>query len=413
MATQKPSKLKIFIIDDDQLIIDMISTCLDVNKYAINSTTDSTVAFELIQKQKPDIIIADLLMPKVDGLLLCKMVRENADMDKIKFIMISSKAYEFDEKRSYEFGADGYIRKPIEHDSFNYSLDRIIEDKIHIKFWGVRGTLPVTGEKSLRYGGNTSCVTLEFPRKQFFIFDGGSGVKNLGDWILKTGLKRINAKVFISHPHWDHINALPFFTPLYIQGNEIEILGPNQGDITMRELISSQMDGVYFPITFTEFAGRIYFSDLDEETIKRDGIEIQTKLLSHPGKCLGYRVNYNGRSVCYITDNELFLESSPFYDAHYVQKLIEFCSGADVLITDSTYSDEEYKTKESWEHSCISQVADLADRAQVKALYLFHHDPAQNDDDIDLKLKNAQKILAERNSKTQVFAPSEGDRVDI
>ena len=102
-------------------------------------------------------------------------------------------------------------------------------------FWGVRGTLSKTGEGSLRYGGNTSCVTLEFSNQQLFIFDAGSGIKDLGAHLVAQKRKRINAKLFISHPHWDHINAIPFFAPLYMQGNEFEILGAKQGDITMRE----------------------------------------------------------------------------------------------------------------------------------------------------------------------------------
>ena len=107
------------------------------------------------------------------------------------------------------------------------------------------------GKDTLKYGGNTSCVTLEFPRQQFFIFDCGSGIKNLGDWFLAEKRQNIHAKIFISHPHWDHINAIPFFTPLYIQGGEFEVLGANQGDVGMRKIVAAQMGGVYFPITRT------------------------------------------------------------------------------------------------------------------------------------------------------------------
>ena len=115
----------------------------------------------------------------------------------------------------------------------------------------------------------------------------GSGIKELGAHLLRQGRKRINAKLFISHPHWDHINAIPFFAPLYMQGNEFEILGSKQGDITMRELISAQMDGVYFPITLTEFSARTYFRNLDEGTHDVADIEVKTKLLAHPGPRFG------------------------------------------------------------------------------------------------------------------------------
>jgi phosphoribosyl 1,2-cyclic phosphodiesterase len=253
----------------------------------------------------------------------------------------------------------------------------------------------------------------QVPETAVFIFDCGSGVKTLGDWLQSQKRTRIKGKVFVSHPHWDHINALPFFAPRYIQGNEFEILGANQGDTTMRELISAQMDGVYFPITLTEFAARVYFHDLEEEHFEVDGTQISTMLLSHLGKCLGYRVTYNGRSVCYITDNELFLESSEFHSAHYEKKLIAICEGTDALITDCTYTDEEYETKVGWGHSCMGKVVELADRAAVKTLYLFHHDPSQMDSDIDARLETATKHLSQLGSDTKVVAPRERQTFEI
>ena len=287
------------VVDDDHLSTTVITKLLANADYTVESTTDPSGAFEKIVDFGPDCIICDLMMPGVDGLNLLKRIREYADLKNVIFIMISAKAYDFDQKRAFEFGANGYIRKPLNVETFVDEISHIIEDKINLAFWGVRGTLPTSGENVLKYGGNTSCVSLEFPRRQLFIFDGGSGIKQLGDWLLAQKRGKISARIFISHPHWDHINAIPFFAPLYMQGNEFQIFGANQGDISMRELISAQMEGVYFPITLSEFAARVYFEDLEEQSIEVDGIDVQTKLLSHPGKCLGYRVNYNGRSVCY------------------------------------------------------------------------------------------------------------------
>ena len=138
-------------------------------------------------------------------------------------------------------------------------------------------------------------------------------------------------------------------------------------------------------------------------------------LLHHPGQCLGYRIEYKGRSICYITDNELFLESDEeHYDSFYVKRLAKFVEGADALITDCTYTDEEYANgKVGWGHSCISQVIDLADRAQVKTLYLFHHDPDQTDDDIDAKLATARALLEERGSKVVCEAPTDHTHLKI
>ena len=164
----------------------------------------------------------------------------------------------------------------------------------------------------------------------------------------------------------------------------------------MRELISGQMNGVYFPINIKEFSAQINFRDLKEEEFDLDEIKIKTMLLNHPGYCLGYRVEYQDRSVCYVTDNELYPKSSQFYNEYYVNQLKDFVMNTDALITDCTYNDEKYGSKIGWGHSSTEQVVDLADRANVKNLYLFHHDPDQADTDIDSKLKKAQGMLEKK-----------------
>jgi len=291
--------------------------------------------------------------------------------------------------------------------------DGDLNDKISVDFWGVRGTLPRPGADSVRYGGNTNCVSMEFPRGQLFIFDAGSGIKQLSDRILATGKKPTEAKIFISHPHWDHINALPFFVPLYKPGNEFEIIGARHGSLSMREVASAQMDGVYFPITLKEFGARVDFRDIGEESLEIDGIQVSTMMLSHPGICLGYRMDYAGRSVCYITDNELFLEDSENHNPGYEKKLQDFCRGTDVLITDSTYTDEEYKTKVGWGHSCLSKVAQFAHHAEAKTLCLFHHDPDQNDAAIDEKLAQTKSALEKLDSDVVCLAPAEGSSIKV
>jgi len=288
-----------------------------------------------------------------------------------------------------------------------------VKENIRVSFWGVRGTLPVPGQKTVRYGGNTSCVSIEFPKDNFFIFDAGTGIKELSNYLMSEKHKSTKAMIFISHPHWDHINGLPFFAPVYTKGNELEICGPPNGGMSMGELIAGQMDGVYFPINIKEFSATVSFHNLGEERFAIDTINIQTMFLNHPGQCLGYRLNYGGRSICYVTDNEMYPESNRLYNENYVNKLADFVADTDVLITDCTYTDEEYEAKIGWGHSSVNQVVELADRAKVKKLYLFHHDPDQTDDDIDGKLKMAQALLEKRGSSTICIAPKEGESFDV
>lgn len=404
---------RFYIVDDDRVSIQLMTRYLKTKGHRVSSNTSSIAALSEIFEQKPDCVILDIMMPEMDGLEILKRLRSEAALAKTKVVVVSGKSYEFDRKRAFSFGADGYIIKPIDSPSFEEQLERIIEDSVEMTFWGVHGTLPVPGDSTTRYGGNTSCMTLEFSHGNMFIFDAGTGIKQLSDWIFEQKKRLNDIKIFISHPHWDHINALPFFGPLYLSGNEIEICGPSQGDISIYEMISGQMDGVYFPIKIKEFGASMKFRDLKEEVLEVDGISIQTMLLNHPGYCLGYRLQYKGRSICYVTDNELYPESSRFYNQHNVKRLEKFVAGTDALITDTTYHDVEYENKIGWGHSAIGQVINLAHRAGVKCLYLYHHDLDHSDTDIDRKLDSAQNILKALNSETRCIAPREKQRFKI
>jgi phosphoribosyl 1,2-cyclic phosphodiesterase len=405
--------LSILIVDDDEETAELCALVLRAAGHRVEVLTDSAQAMTRLLADTPDLMLVDIMMPGLDGLELTRLVRAEPRLRALQVIVCSAKAYEFDRKRALEMGANGFIRKPINPEALDGQIKSIVEDKVTLTYWGVRGTLPVPGPGALRYGGNTPCITMEFINGRLFIFDAGTGIKALSNHLMKQGRPRLEAKIFISHPHWDHINALPFFAPLFIPGNEFEILGATHGDKSMRDLISAQMDGVYFPITLKEFGARVFFRDLRQESLAFDDIAVDTMLLSHPGYCLGYRVRYGGRTICYITDNELYLNDHPAYNARYESELVRFVARADVLITDCTYFDAEYKAKVDWGHSCVSKVAALAAAAEVKQLHLFHHDPDQDDAAIDRKLADAKSALAGYGSPVDCLAPAEGTRFHI
>jgi len=406
--------MKFFIVDDDPDVLALVSRLLTEAGHEVVVGASSAQSLREIVESPPDCVITDVMMPGMDGFELTRALRGKPELKSTKILILSAKSYEFDRRRAKEMGADGYITKPINTETFVQSIYASVSERVSLHYWGVHGTLPAPGPAYTRYGGNTPCVSVEVSGEPLYIFDCGSGIKQLSDRIMRETVaagERFSGRIFISHTHWDHINTVPFFAPLYLRGNQIEIFGPYQGDLTIERAISAQMESVYFPVTVREFGARLLFRDLREETLQFGRVRIDTMLLRHPGYCLGYKLTCRGRMICYITDNELYLPTDARHDARYVERLAAFVRGADVLITDTTYRDHEYPSKVDWGHSCVSQVADLAARAEVKRLHLFHHDPDQTDADIDLKLDETRKELLRLGSPVVCEAPAEGSEL--
>lgn len=406
-------RYSVHVVDDDPVMLALLVHCLSDAGFDVISANSGEEALDAILETRPDCVVLDIMMPGMDGLEVCRRLRAAPRLSNTKIVMMSGKTYEPDRRLALSLGADVFIPKPMDPDRFAEQLRRIVEDRIHMVFWGVRGTLPVPGPNTLRYGGNTSCVSLELNRGPLLVFDAGTGIKALSDHLMAGGRSRIDVKILLSHPHWDHINALPFFAPLYTRGNSVEIMGPCQGSKCVEDFLKDQMNGVYFPITAQEFGARVGYRNLREERFEIDRMTIRTMLLNHPGHCLGYRVQYDGRTICYITDNEIHPEHSGMRDQGYVDKLEGFIAGADVLIIDSTYMDGEYRERINWGHSPLSEVVGLAHRAGVGTFYLFHHDPDQDDDAIAAKLTEARSQLERLNSTTKCVAPVEGQLLSI
>jgi phosphoribosyl 1,2-cyclic phosphodiesterase len=407
------AKLRVYIVDDSRMQAEIARGLLEQAGHQVEVNHSSVAALAEIPRARPDCVLMDIMMPELDGHELCRRLRALPELAGTKLVMVSAKAYHYERRRAREMGADGFFQKPLELARFAGELARLVADTLTVGFWGVRGTLPISRPDSQRYGGNTSCTSVSFPDGRLFVFDAGTGIKALSDALAASKRARIDTYLFISHAHWDHINALPFFAPFYQVGHRIEISGPAQADHSLRELLSAQMESPYFPITAREFAADVHYRELREGECEIGREKIRTMLLSHPGSCLGYRLEHNGRTFCYVTDNELYPPDSPFHSAEYVEQLASFVAGADLLVTDCAYTDEEYPGRVNYGHSAVSQVADLAARAGVKTLCLMHHDPDQTDAAIDGKLARARQVLAERGAATVVVAPEERSEIEL
>lgn len=253
-------------------------------------------------------------------------------------------------------------------------------DQFTVRFWGVRGSIACPGPETVRYGGNTPCVEIQAGQNRL-IFDGGTGLRVLGQNLLKE--LPVTAHLFFTHSHWDHIQGFPFFTPAFIPGNQFNIYGMIAPDgSTIEQRLSGQMLHPNFPVPLQIMGASLNFHDLElEKSIQlSDGVVIENALLNHPGESVGYRINWQGHGVAYITDTEHF----PDRLDENVLKLIE---DADVMIYDATYTDEEYSSEKSskvgWGHSTWQEGVRLAEAANVKTFVIFHHDPLHNDEFLD------------------------------
>ena len=398
--------LRVLVIDDSTMALGVALQYLHAAGHQAESVHGSEHALERVRTLKPDVVVCDVMMPGINGFELCSMMRKDKTLDGVRIVMASAKAYDADRNKAKQLGADGYIVKPFTIDKFNTVIQSL--DTMQLSAWGVRGTLPVPQEGFIRYGGNTSCYSLQFSPTRHLVFDAGTGIKNCGNEILKSANKNLSIDLVITHPHWDHINAFPFFAPLYLPGNSVRVHGSAQDTVGFEELIVAQMDGTYFPVTVQEFGAKVSFHEIGEQVLDLDGISVKTLLLKHPGHCLGYRVDYHGRSFCYITDNELYPADSEYADEEFLHGLADFCRGANVLVHDCTYFDEEYKSKVHWGHSSLGEVCRLAHLAEVERLWIHHHDPSQDDIAIEHKLDFCAMNLQKMGSKTEAVLPSEG-----
>jgi len=405
--------VKFYLVDDDLDMLALVGRILTEAGHEVRTQVSSRAALAEIPVVRPDCVITDLMMPEMDGFELTRELRRRPDLGALKILVLSMKSYDFDRRRARELGADGYLTKPLEREALLAAIASVVAQTLRVSYWGVHGTLPVPGPATARYGGNTPCVSVQVGSEPLFIFDCGTGIKALSDRLLAAPSERVTARIFISHPHWDHINTIPFFGPLYLRGNEIEIYGPYQGDLTLERVVTAQMESVYFPVTVREFGAHVRFRDLREESLAFGPVRLETMLLNHPGCCLGYRLSWRDRVFCYVTDNELYPRGHAQRDERYVERLAEFVRGADVLVTDATYRDHEYPTKVNWGHSSVSQVVELAVRGGVKRLHLFHHDPDQTDADIDAKLAEARALLAAEGAPIVCEAPAEGSALEL
>lgn len=260
------------------------------------------------------------------------------------------------------------------------------ETDFQVIFWGVRGSIPVPGPDTLKYGGNTSCVQVQIG-KRLFIFDAGSGIYSLGRELIKNS-SELSGDIFITHTHWDHIQGFPFFAPAFVKGNHFRLYGQSKIDTTFADLMAGQMVYQHFPVSLDQMGAVFEFCELDSGVYLDlgDGISLKTILNNHPNGGLSYRLDYQGRSCCYITDTE--------HSPEINDELCRFVQNADLVIYDTHFTDEEYPRYMGWGHSTWQEGIKLVETAGAKRLVLFHHANFRSDSEMEAIEKQARTRMS-------------------
>jgi phosphoribosyl 1,2-cyclic phosphodiesterase len=267
---------------------------------------------------------------------------------------------------------------------------------VKVRFWGTRGTRPAPGRRTLRYGGNTTCVEVRDSKGQLVIIDSGTGIVELGATLAKDGPLELH--LLITHTHWDHIQGFPFFAPAFMEGARLTVIGPAGSIKSLKNAFGDMMEPAYWPVGLDQMAASIDFVEVNsKDTFSVGALKVTPHEMRHPIMTLGYRLEEAGSSFVFATDNEIKSGNGS------VPGLAEWCHGANLLAHDAQYSEDEYPSHQGWGHSTFADALALAETAAVGQLAFVHHDPQHSDGEIDLLVEQAL-TNHERAGRDQVVA---------
>ena len=306
---------------------------------------------------------------------------------------------------------------------------------MRVKFWGVRGSLPVPGRKTERYGGNTSCVEVRSESGTRVVVDAGTGIRKLGKEIVaETEPGKSEVHLLISHTHWDHIQGLPFFSPLYQKGNRLAVYARKRDDLHLRAVFASQTDDPYFPIPFDEAKADIAFSELpDSAEFEVKDVKVACARLNHPYIATAYRLTVDGASVVYVSDTAPFSDilfedefiaqppgpgaELPAADKKKLAKMragiVKLCEGADLVVYDTMFTPDDYRRIPHFGHSRPSDALQICQEAGARKLALFHHAPERSDAEVDAILDETKATAKRDGIKLDIVAAHEGLDVSL
>ncbi len=293
-----------------------------------------------------------------------------------------------------------------------------------VRFWGTRGSIACPRRDTIKYGGNTTCLEVETDEGDIIIIDAGTGIFPLAQTLMAR--MPLQCSLFITHTHWDHIQGLPFFTPIFIPNNTVDVYGAFDPVYkkSLKDILGQQMEYCYFPVRESELKAEMQYTSLHEKQVVEVGsAKVTNILMNHPVLNFGYKIECNGKTMFFTGDNEppfnIYDPEDDFYEEYKDlinqknQMLYDFIKDVDILVVDSAYTNEEYKMKKGWGHGTFDSSVNMAIQANAKRTYLTHHEPVRSDD----QLESIYNKLVEDNKSSlqgmELFLAQEGIEVEV
>jgi CheY-like chemotaxis protein len=408
---------RILLIEDIEVARVTMRVALEALGYEVVEAADGAEGVALATATRFDAIVLDLLMPRMHGFEVIERLRKHFVTRATPIVVLTSKSFANDRTKALEMGANAVLMKPCEPAELHAELQRL-RWQTRVTFWGVRGSIAAPGPETVRYGGNTPCVTIEHEGR-LLILDAGTGLRRLGLHLMATSAgSPLDLDMLVTHTHWDHIQGFPFFVPAYVPGNRLSIYGPRSVDKPLERVIRGQQDPEYFPVALGEMAAKIQVSELRGDPFEVGPFQVSYAYMNHPGVTLGFRITVGGATITYATDTEPYryvLDAArPDGGAGAAHgrvedlALVELARGADLYIADSQYTPSEYPSKLGWGHTCYLDSLDVAIEAGARRVALFSHDPMHDDDAVDAKIAHCREVVAERGADLEVIGAAEG-----
>ena len=437
--TPTPPLKRILVAEDTEVVSLLMIRMLEDAGYEVELARDGEEALEQVTAFRPDLLILDLMMPKLHGIEVLRRLRADPGTRELGVIVCTAKSFKTEHAAAAELGAYAFLPKPHSNEqlvgvvqawfsgtpaptemavSSSAATDEAYRPTMEtsrgrLAFWGTRGSIPTPGAAFMRHGGNTSCMQIEYGG-EILVFDAGSGIRELGLELVKGEPRRVH--LFITHTHWDHIQGFPFFTPAFVPGFEVVVYGAEGFGKSLEAVFRGQLDQDYFPVQMEDMNASIEFRHLTPEPVHAGGAVVTWEYSQHPGATVGYKVELGGTTVSWFPDNEfLFGYTAPpdeltLDDARLApyRRVIDFLSDVDILVHEAQYTNDEYPAKIGWGHSSVSNAALLAHLTGAKRWIVTHHDPMHDDRFLERKLNLTRQQLGRLGTRTPVSHAYDG-----